>query len=126
MNSKENGPVPDNDGFDDMLKREAQRYRSGGEPPADLMWSRIQGDVARAIDPRRRSVTRFWPALAVGAGLAATLLIGINIGRRSALDSTTTASNTAATSVVAVEPAGLGGARMRHVVFGHLGQVEVF
>ena len=73
--------MPD-DKFDELLRREAKGYRAGGQTPADAMWSRIEKDVARAIRPGQ-GIARRWPWLAAGVGIAAALIIGVAIGRRS-------------------------------------------
>src|SRR5690349_231194 len=107
--------------FDDFIGREAKGYRAGGQPPADRMWSRIEGDVADAV---RRSRFRQWPVLAAGAGIAAALVIGIAIGQRSARREQ---------SVIAQAPTAIPAARdstrdalMRALTLNHLGQTEVF
>ena len=107
--------------FDDFIGREAKGYRAGGQPPADRMWSRIEGDVADAV---RRPRFRQWPVLAAGAGIAAALVIGIAIGQRSARREQ---------SVIAQAPTAIPAARdstrdalMRALTLNHLGQTEVF
>lgn len=77
--------MPDDKQFDDFVRRHAAGYRAGAEPPADEMWRGIEAQVQAAIRPApsrfaRRSI---WIA-AVGA-LAATLVIGVAIGRWSAV-----------------------------------------
>jgi hypothetical protein len=75
--------VPDDSKFDEIIDREAKGYRAGSRPPADVMWSRIEGDVATAIRRPEPRLTRHWTWLAAGAGIAAALVIGVAIGRRS-------------------------------------------
>lgn len=98
------------DDFDDTLRDLARDYHRPPETPREAMWARIEAArrpvgtspaVTRApnVQPMRRV-----PRLVVwGAGLAATLLIGVAIGRqsmRSAPD--------AAPRSVAVQPAAPG------------------
>ncbi|MEP6621979.1 MAG: hypothetical protein ABJE47_21835 [bacterium] len=82
------------DNFEDFLKREAKGYAAPSVPPADAMWAAIEADVAKAITPVRRiQPRRVW--LAVGAAMAATLVIGVSVGRwaeRHAAGTVTTAS----------------------------------
>jgi hypothetical protein len=117
--------VSDDAKFDELIDREARGYRSGGVPPADRMWSRIERDVSTAIRRPRLHVTRHWPWLAAGAGIAAALVIGIAIGRGSMrYDAGTPA-------IAGVTPSGAAtdsarGAQMRAVTWSHLAQAEAF
>lgn len=109
--------MSDDPQFDDILRREAQGYRATGEPPAAAMWSRIERDVADAIRPRRR-VT--W--LAVGVGIAAALVIGVAIGRRSMSN----AVPRSAPSTIAAAAATSRDAQLRAATMNHLVQAEIF
>lgn len=106
--------------LDRMIDREARGYRAGATPRADRMWSRIETDVAAAIQSRRRA--RYTPWLVAGVGIAAALVIGVAIGRRS--------SPAPATQVASSSPAvsadSLREAMMRAILLSHFGQVEVF
>lgn len=108
--------------LDRVIDREAKGYRDGATPRAELMWSRIEGDVASAIQPRR--LARYTPWLMAGAGIAAALVIGVAIGRRS------TRSPAPATQVASSGPAvsadSLRETMMRAIVLAHFGQAEVF
>lgn len=107
--------------FDELIDREAKGYRAGGMPPADQMWSRIAGDVARAVRAETHC-SRRWPWLATGAGIAAALVIGVAIGRR-------TMSNHASPSDAVATSASADSTRdaLLHVLtLSHLGQAEVF
>ena len=68
------------DRFDDLMRRAAPTFNTPPEPPLDAMWERI---AEAHFD--RRSKRRFpmvWTRTLIG--LAATLLVGIGIGRFSA------------------------------------------
>ena len=111
--------MSDDPQFDELLRREAKGYRSTGEPPAAAMWSRIEPDVADAIRrPPRRRVT--W--LAVGAGIAAALVIGVAIGRRSM----STAVPRSAPSTIAASAGTSRDAQLRASTVNHLVQAEIF
>ena len=114
--------------LDEIIDREAKGYRAGGVPPADRMWSRIEGDVTTAIKRHSFPHGRNWPWLAAGAGIAAALVIGIAIGRR------TITNDGRMTSIVGVDSSVVGGtpvdsiraAQMRAVTWSHLVQAETF
>jgi hypothetical protein len=84
------------------------------------MWSRIQGDVAQALQPRPARSTQW---LMLGAGLAAALVIGVAIGRssKSAQAPTQVASAQPGVSVDSLRDAVMGA-----IVLSHLGQSEIF
>jgi hypothetical protein len=117
---KENRPMSDEPKFDDLLRREVQGYRSAGEPPAAAMWSRIEGDGADAIRPGYR-LARRWTWVAVGAGIAAALVVGVAIGRRSMTNTLPPSPSTIAASVDASHDVQLQAATMNHFV-----QAEIF
>lgn len=60
----------------EMIKEAAASYRVPKDPPFDAMWARIEREHFGASPARR------W--LAPAAGIAATLLVGIGIGRYTA------------------------------------------
>jgi hypothetical protein len=76
------------DRFDELMRDAAREYRVPPAAPLDAMWSEIE----RASWGRRSTGTRFRgariarvaPWLAAGIGMAATLMIGVAIGRRDA------------------------------------------
>jgi hypothetical protein len=78
--------MPDDSKFDEFLRREAIRHTEAVTPPADAIWAAIEKDVARAIQPpvtgARLSRRPLW--IVVGLGIAATLVIGVGLGRWSA------------------------------------------
>ena len=114
--------------LDELIDREAKDYRAGAAAPADRMWSRIEGDVSRALRRPRFSVARQWPWLAAGAGIAAALVIGIAIGRRTVSnDGRITSIAPVDSSVAAVTPAdSIRAAQMRAVTWSHFVQAEAF
>jgi len=71
--------MPDDSKFDEFLRRETNRHTESVTPPADAIWSAIERDVARAIQPPVSAPRRLW--LTVGVGIAATLVIGVGLGR---------------------------------------------
>jgi hypothetical protein len=74
--------VPDDDKFDDFLRRAAKDYNAPVPPPADAIWSRIEGDVAKAIHPAQSKPfrqRRTW--ILISTGIAATLMLGVAVGR---------------------------------------------
>jgi hypothetical protein len=126
--------VSDDAKFDHIIDREAKGYRARSQPPADAMWSRIEDDVAAAIRrPERRigrSLTRFagtrW--LAAGAGIAAALVIGVAIGRRSVRSDAPQIAESRVPIAQSPEPGAdsVRDAHMRAVTMSHFAQAEVF
>jgi hypothetical protein len=123
--------VPDDKRLDEFITREAKGYRAAGGPPADAMWSRIERDVTKAIQQKHHGLSRQWTWLAAGAGIAAALVIGIAIGRRSMVsvpgasvaESQVQNSGSSAVLVASREPRA---AQSRAVTLSHLVQAEVF
>ena len=79
--------MPDDSKFDEFLRRESNRLMEPVTPPADAIWAAIEQDVARAIQPPApvaRGVSRRPLWVVVGLGIAATLVIGVAVGRWSA------------------------------------------
>ena len=115
--------------LDELIDREAKGYRAGRQPPSDVMWSRIERKVARAIRQPGPGSARHWPWIAAGAGIAAALVIGVAIGRHT-MSSEGPARSAAVTqslsgaSVVSADSA--RDAQTRAVTVSHLVQTEVF
>lgn len=116
--------MPDESKFDEFLRREMD---DSGEPvtvPADAIWAAIEKDVARAIQPKTRSAAGRPLWIGIGAALAATLVIGVAVGRWSV------PTPTAATTRVALHPSSDDSARAAAVaqasVLQHLNDAEVF
>lgn len=109
--------------LDELIDREASGYRSGGVPAADRMWSRIESDVAEAIRRPRLRALRHWPWLTAGAGIAAALVIGVAIGRRTMRHDAFPAPSAPAMSASADSARN---ALLHALTLSHLGQAEVF
>ena len=108
----------DDEKFDEFLRQAAQDYNAPAAPRADAIWATIEPEVARAIAPRNRLLrTRI---LFVGAAAAATLVLGVAIGRWTSQPALVARS----TSPVAVDSASNGHARA--VTLEHLADAEVF
>lgn len=76
------------DRFDELMRDVAREYRVPPEPPLEAMWKEIEraswtSDAPRA-GFRGRRIAQVAPWLAAGIGMAATLMIGIAIGRQDA------------------------------------------
>jgi hypothetical protein len=112
--------------FDEFLRREVKDYNAPATPPADAIWSRIEQEVADAIRPASARATvrrRMW--IPIGAGIAATLLVGIAVGRW------TTHQPTPRVAFVATPPSATddstrSAAHERAVTLDHLADAEVF
>ena len=118
--------MPDDMKFDEFLRRAAKDYNAPVPPPADAIWSRIEQDVAAAISPTPVRVLprrRTW--LVVGAGIAATLMIGVAVGRWTAL---APAAHVAAIAVprIAQDDSARSAAHAQNVTLAHLADAEVF
>ena len=81
-------PMWGDEPLDETMREAAARYNEPGEVPRDAMWARIE--AARAVrviplaPPAPRPGVRRWHRVAAGAvALAATLLVGVAIGRLS-------------------------------------------
>lgn len=68
--------------FDELMRDVARDYRVPPAPPLDAMWQQIEQAHWSAGRRRRWLPRRLAPWLAAGVGMAATLLIGIAIGRQ--------------------------------------------
>ena len=112
--------------LDELIDREAKGYRAGGAPPADRMWSRIEDDVATAIKRHSFPGARIWPWLAAGAGIAAALVIGIAIGRRTMTNDGRPTSVVDASSASRPPADSIRAAQIRAVTWNHLAQAETF
>jgi hypothetical protein len=102
------------DRFDDLMRDAAETYRRPPEPPLEQMWSAIEREVRAAHrdhddrgnggDPSRwKRVTSWLPASRV-MQIAATLVIGVAIGRMSLKPDKSTTSTTVPVTVAAVKP----------------------
>ena len=82
--------MPD-DRFDDLLREAAQDYNPPPETPREAMWARITAEMAERAERVERVERAEKPAkwirpLALAAGIAAVLGLGIALGRMSSGD----------------------------------------
>ncbi|MEP6729069.1 MAG: hypothetical protein ABJE10_00460 [bacterium] len=117
--------MPDDNKFDDFLRREAKDYNASVTPPTDAIWSRIESDVADAIRPRAiRRITprRAW--IAIGVGIAAAMVIGVSVGRWTAQPVVSVA--TAPVRRDAMNDSVRTAAHARASTMEHLAETEIF
>ena len=113
--------------FEQFLEREVKDYHAPVTPPADAIWSAIERDVADAIAPnrvRRLTPRRTW--IAVGVGIAATLIVGIGVGRWSAGDNVTQLPAVSARSVTMSDDSARTAAHAQASTLEHLAETEIF
>ena len=119
--------MPDDSKFDEFLRREMTRPVDDVTPPADEIWSAIELEVARAIKPAARPSRRPSPWLVIGAAIAATLLVGIVMGRWSASPPAPVAPVAVApTAAPATDDSARAATQARASAYQHLAEVEVF
>ena len=119
MSSRESGPVHDDDEkFDDFLRQAARDYNPPVTPRADALWAAIEPEVARAIAPKRWSIRPF--TILVGSAIAATLVLGVALGRWTSPDTTS------APPVAAALPDSSANGYERAVTMQHFAEAEVF
>lgn len=114
------------DRFDDLLREAAQEYNSPPQTPREAMWSRIvaaRAEIEKA-EKAAKAERRFHP-LALAAGIAAVLGLGIALGRLSS------DRNGAAPAVmpapIAIQPApGTSNTAYQVATTEHLSQSEAF
>jgi hypothetical protein len=119
MNSKESGPVHDDEKFDDFLRQAAQDYNPPVTPRADAIWTAIEPQVAQAIAPRNRSIRPL--TLFIGAAIAASLVIGVAVGRWTTRQVPVPPLTAAATTIDSS-----ANRHARAITFEHLAEAEVF
>jgi hypothetical protein len=118
--------VPDDEKFDEFLRRAAKDYNAPVQPPADVMWSRIEQDVAQAIRPGQvRSITHRRTWLVIGAGIAATLILGVAVGRWTVRTPNAPVASISA-PVAARDDSIRSAAHVRAVTLDHLAETEIF
>ena len=72
--------MSNDDRMDELLIEAAQDYNRPPETPRDEMWARIEATRWRkSVEQRKQRSTRRW--LSWSAGIAATLVLGIALGR---------------------------------------------
>ncbi|HZN96613.1 MAG TPA: hypothetical protein VFB61_02695 [Gemmatimonadales bacterium] len=122
------------DRFDDLLRDAAREYNQPPETPREEMWARIVAERATeekekseksaggVIPIRRLQHLRHFRPLALAAGIAALLAIGIGLGRLTVPPPT----STPAPAAVASETPRVNSAAYRVVTTEHLSQSEAF
>ena len=96
------------DRFDELMRDAAQTYRKPPEPDFEAMWNVVASESFGVANPTRASRSFRFPR---GIGIAATLLLGIGIGRATvtfrgaATKSTPTVASIAARTDSLSEPA---------------------
>jgi len=101
------------DRFDKLMRDAADTFRRPPEPPLDEMWAEIEAQSGFRAAPFAGSVTPITAArrrfhVPTWAAAAATLLIGIGIGRGSTAIGHSSTIPSAPQAVAAVEPVALG------------------
>jgi hypothetical protein len=108
------------DRFDDQLRDAARDYNTPPETPRDEIWDRIVAARADKADKAIRSVRYFRP-LALAAGIAALLGLGIALGRL-----TSPASPPVAVAPMAVATPKVSVTAYQLATTEHLSQAEIF
>jgi hypothetical protein len=114
--------MSDEERVNQMIRSLAEGFHRPPDAPRDQMWERIQ--ALRAARPHRRGprLTVRW--LAWGVGLAATLALGVAIGRFTASDAPIEVAVLPPDTGVEVMTAGATAYRL--AAAEHLGRVETF
>jgi hypothetical protein len=114
--------------FDEFLKSAAKDYKSAPAPRTDVMWSAIEGDVAQAIQPgaKVRSIRVLRTSTWIGLGIAATLMLGVAIGRWSNRATTEQQVAKATAPARLVDDSSGRAAHTRATTMAHLADAEVF
>jgi len=119
--------VPDDDKFDDFLRRAAKDYNAPVPPPADAIWSRIEGDVAKAIRPaqiKQFRQRRTW--ILISTGIAATLMLGVAVGRWTVGPVQIIDTPVAVHQATTADDSTRSAAHAEAVTLAHLADAEVF
>ena len=121
--------MPDDMKFDEFLRHAAKDYNAPETPPADAIWSAIEADVAKAIQPAQIKPfpqRRTW--IIVSSAIAATLILGVAVGRWSATGTTPQpgVAPVAVSVPAASDDSSRSAAHARAVTLAHLADAEVF
>jgi hypothetical protein len=111
--------LDDDEKFDEFIRRTAARDDAPRPPRSDAIWAAIEPEVARAIAPQSRS-PRF-RTLFVASAAAATLVLGVAIGRW-----TSPAPRVAAPVASAAMDSSSARVHARAITLEHLSDAEVF
>ena len=116
--------MPDDDKFNEFIRRHAAGYRADDPVPADALWKRLEADVADAVGASHAARPRRRVLLLASAGLAAALVLGIGIGRWT---TPRTASAPRPPVRMAVRDDSVRRAvHLRATLYDHLDRMEVF
>lgn len=119
--------MPDDEKFDDFVRRNLKDYNAPVPPPADAIWASIEKDVAEAIRPRAArptTIRRWW--IPIGVGIAATLMIGAAVGRWSTTRTSDVPLVAVAPSQVSADDSARIATHARATMIEHLEEAEVF
>lgn len=117
--------MPEDEKFDEFVRRTIKDYNAPVEPPADAIWAAIEHNVAAAITPRANRLTttrRVW--IPIGVGIAATLMIGVAVGRWTT-KAPTAPLTTAAPRITPDDSTRIAN-QAQAVMLDHLAEAEVF
>ena len=110
----------DDEKFDEFLRRAARDYNAAERPRSDALWTAIEPEVARAIAPRH-PLPRLRTLVVGTAAIAATLVLGVAIGRW------TSRSPVVAPPVATASPdSSSSRGHARAMTLEHLADAEVF
>lgn len=109
------------DRFEDWLRETARDYNQPPETPREEMWARVKAERPEKPFRLLRSLRHLRP-LALAAGVAALLALGIGLGRWTVR----TPNPPSAPTSVAALPAERGSAAYQLATTEHLGQAEAF
>ena len=111
----------DDEKFDEFIQRTAGGDDAPRPPRSDAIWAAIEPEVARSIAPRHRSLRI--RTLFIGSAVAATLVLGVAIGRWSSrAPLVATVSSGASASLDSASSRG----HARALTLDHLADAEVF
>jgi hypothetical protein len=110
--------------FDEFLREAAKDYNEPVAPPVEAIWAAIESDVAIAIAPAKRSRRLFITTSWIGLSIAATLVIGVAVGRWSARD--VSGRSVRAPVRTATSDSTASSTQARAVTLEHLAEAEVF
>lgn len=117
----------DDERFDDFVRRNLKDYNAPVPPPADAIWASIEKDVAESIRPRAvrpTTIRRLW--ISIGVGIAATLMVGVAVGRWSTTRAPEAPLIAATPSLVSADDSARIATHARATMMEHLEEAEVF
>lgn len=113
------------DQFDEFLKQHAGGYRADAKPDPEALWRDVQAELQKDVGAGHgsRALRRVW--LAAGAAIAATLVIGVLVGRWSQRREQTTAAAPTLAAAPSADSAQLA-AHLRASTKDYLEDADVF